>query len=196
MKRATAPEPPERKEVEAADATSPFRGNARAKVTIQEFSDFQCPFCKRVNPTLESLEKEFGADLKRVFRHMPLPFHQNARLAAEASLEAFAQKGNAGFWAYHDALFDAQETDGGLERPNLEAIAKKLRLDMPRFRAALDSKRHEGKVQSDGNVATKAGIAGTPGFVINGYFVSGAQAPSVFRRLIRRALVEPPSAAP
>jgi len=194
MKQATPPEAPERREVEPADATSPFRGNAKAKVTIQEFSDFQCPFCKRVNPTLEELEKEFGANLKRVFRHMPLPFHKDAPLAAEASLEAFAQKGNAGFWAYHDALFAAQQDDGGLERPNLEAIAKKLHLNMPRFRAALDSKRHEAKLKADGAAAAKAGISGTPGFVINGYFVAGAQAPSVFRRLIRRALAEPAAA--
>jgi protein-disulfide isomerase len=189
MKSATPPPPPETKDVPPADATSPSRGSAHAKVTIQEFSDFQCPFCKRVGPTLVALEKEFGPDLKRVFRHMPLPFHQQAPLAAEASLEAFAQKGNPGFWAYHDALFEALGGDG-LERPNLEAIAQKLGLDLPRFRAALDSRRHEAKVKSDSEVAQKAGISGTPAFAINGYFVSGAQAPAVFRRLIRRALAD------
>lgn len=190
MKTATPAPPPETKQVPPADASSPSRGNARARVTIQTFSDFQCPFCQRVNPTLQALEKEFGAELRIVFRHSPLPFHRLAPLAAEASQEAFAQKGNAGFWAYHDKLFEAQAQPDGLARENLEAIARSVGLDLARFKAALDSHRHAAKIQADLDVAAAAGISGTPGFVINGYFVGGAQPVPVFRRVIRRALAE------
>jgi protein-disulfide isomerase len=190
MKSATPPPPPETKSVPAPDASSPVRGNPRARITIQEFSDFQCPYCKRVNPTLAALEKEYGADVRVVFRHSPLPFHEHAALAAEASQEAFAQKGNAGFWAYHDKLFEAQDEPGGLERTNLEAIALAVGLDLKRFTAALDSHRHAAKVQEDMEIAEKAGIGGTPGFVINGYFVGGAQSLPAFKRVVRRALAD------
>ncbi|HET9933901.1 MAG TPA: thioredoxin domain-containing protein [Polyangiaceae bacterium] len=190
MKGATPPPPPQTKEVPAPDATTPVRGNARARVTMQVFSDFQCPFCRRVNPTLAELEREFGKDLRIAFRHEPLPFHEHAELAAEAAQEAFAQKGSAGFFAYHDRLFAAQDDAGGLERENLESIAKEVGLDLTRFRAALDSHRHADKVRADLEIASKAKISGTPGFVINGYFLSGAQPAAAFRRLIRRALGE------
>ncbi|MGC4092520.1 MAG: thioredoxin domain-containing protein [Polyangiaceae bacterium] len=196
MKTATPPPPPETKDVPAADASSPARGGEHAKVTIQIFSDFQCPFCKRVNPTLEALEKEFGGELRLVFRQHPLPFHQHAALAAEASLEAFAQKGSPGFWAYHDKLFEVQAEPGGLERKNLEVIAQSLGLDVARFREALDAHRHEAKVKADSAVAEQAGIDGTPGFAINGYFVGGAQAPAAFKRVIRRALEDAQKVAP
>ena len=121
---------------------------------------------------------------------MPLAFHQFAALAAEAAEEAFEQKGNAGFWRYHDELFEAQGEADGLARPNLEQIAQKVGLDLPRFRAALDSRKHEAKVAADADAASKAGITGTPSFVINGYFVQGAVGPVVFKRLIRRSLAE------
>jgi protein-disulfide isomerase len=180
--------PPERKEVAAPGPTSPFRGNAAAPVVIQIFSDFQCPFCKRVTPTLSEIEKEFGKQVKIVWRHLPLPFHKDAPLAAEAAEEAFAQKGNAGFWRFHDELFEAQEA--GIGREELEKIAARVGLDMPRFRAALDSHKHRAKVDADAKQANEAGIDGTPAFVINGYFLSGAQPVPTFRKLIRLALAE------
>jgi protein-disulfide isomerase len=182
----TLPEPPEQKTIPRPDATTPFRGNAAAPVVIQEFGDFQCPFTKRVTPTLAEVEATFGKKVKLVWRHMPLPFHKDAFLAAEAAQEAFAQKGNVGFWRFHDALFEAQET--GIGRDVLESIAERLGLDMRRFRGALDSHVHRKKVEADAKIAENAGISGTPGFVINGYFVSGAQPAVVFQKAIRRAL--------
>jgi protein-disulfide isomerase len=187
-KDGASPPPPERKVVAAPDATAPFRGDPAAPVVIQVFSDFQCPFCKRVNPTLAELEKTFGSKVKLVWRHLPLPFHADAPLAAEAAEEAFAQRGNAGFWRFHDALFEAQAT--GIGRDVLESIATGLGLDMARFRAALDSRRHRAKVEADARIAGDAGIDGTPAFVINGYFLSGAQPAPAFAKLIRRALDE------
>jgi protein-disulfide isomerase len=178
--------PPDRKEVPPPDSTTPFRGNPNAPVVIQIFSEFQCPFCRKVKPTLTEIEKEFGGRVKLVWRHLPLPFHKDAALAAEASQEVFAQKGSAAFWRYHDALFEAQET--GIGRDVLETLAAKQGVDMTRFTAALDSSKHKPKVDADIDIANDAGISGTPGFVINGYFVSGAQPAPAFRKVIRRAL--------
>jgi len=187
LKDAANPPAPEKKHIDLA-ARAPSRGDAKAPVVIQEFSDFQCPFCKRVEPTLQELEAELKGSIRIVWRHMPLPFHQHAQLAAEASEEALAQKGAAGFWAYHDMLYAAQGEPEGLERVNLDILADKLGLDMARFKAALDDHIHQAKVQEDIEAANKAGINGTPAFVINDYYLSGAQPSSAFRKLIKRAL--------
>ena len=182
------PPPPERKTVPAPTAAQPWRGGRFAKVVIQQFSDFQCPFCGRVEPTLAQIEQKYGNRVKIVWRHMPLPFHTNAQLAAEASAEVFKQKGNTAFWAFKDKLFENQRTPGGLERPALESYAAELGLDMAAFRSALDQRTHRAAVEADADVAANAGINGTPSFVINGYFVSGAQPASEFERVIDLAL--------
>ena len=187
-KEGKEPPPPEKKEVPAPDASSPFKGGANAKVTIQIFSEFQCPFCKKVEPTLAEIEKEFGNKVKFVWRNLPLPFHKDAPLASEAAQEAFAQKGNAGFWKYHDKLFEGQEQ--GLGRERLEAVATEVGLDMEKFKSALDTHKHKAKVDADAKIGNDAGINGTPGFVINGYFLSGAQPAPAFKKLVNRALRE------
>jgi protein-disulfide isomerase len=163
------------------------RGNAKAPIVIQVFSDYQCPFCKRVEPTLDEIEKDFKGSVRIVWRHLPLPFHENAQAAAEASEEVLAQKGAAAFWQYHDLLFEAQ-ADPGLERATLDALADRLGLDMARFKAALDGRVHQAKVDADAEAASNAGINGTPGFLINDYYLSGAQPVAAFRKLVRRAL--------
>ena len=190
VKDGKEPPPPERKQVAAPDAQSPFKGGARAKVVIQEFSEFQCPFCKRVGPTLKEIEKEYGDRVKIVWRHLPLPFHKDAQLASEAAQEVFAQKGNAAFWQFHDKLFESQATPGGLERPSLEKIAQEVGVDMAKFKAALDSNKHKARVESDAKIGNDAGINGTPAFVINGYYLSGAQPAAAFKKIINKALKE------
>src|SRR6186713_3553725 len=160
----------------------------RASVSVTEFVDFQCPFCKRVQPTLAEVEATFGSKVRLVVRHLPLPFHKDAGLAAEAAQEAFSQQGNAGFWRFHDALFEAQET--GIGRDVLEAIAERLGLDRARFQRALDSRTHRAKIEADARIAADAGIDGTPAFVINGAFLSGAQPAPAFKKLVQRALGE------
>jgi protein-disulfide isomerase len=188
MKDAKGPPPPEKKEIAAPDAQSPVKGPANAKVTIQVFSEFQCPFCKRVKPTMDEIEKEYAGKVKIVWRHMPLPFHADAPLASQAAQEAFAQKGNTAFWKFHDKLFEAQGGEEGLKRPNLEKIAGELGLNMDKFKAALDSGTHKAKVDADMKIGNDAGINGTPAFVINGYYLSGAQPAAAFKKLINRAL--------
>jgi protein-disulfide isomerase len=186
MKDAQDPPPPETKQVELR-AGAPAKGPAKAAVVIQMFSDFQCPFCKRVEPTLAQLEKDFKGSLRIVWRHLPLPFHQYAQLAAEASEEVLAQKGATAFWAYHDALFEAQGESEGLQRDNLVRLALAQGVDLARFEAALDSHVHAAKVNADAEAANKAGINGTPAFVINDYYLSGAQPSAAFAKLIHLA---------
>jgi len=189
MKDAKGPPPPEKKEIAGPDAQTPIKGNKGAKVTITIFSDFQCPFCKRVEPTLAELEKEYGDKIRFAWRHMPLPFHADAPLAGQAAQEAFAQKGNAGFWKMHDKLFEAQGTsEDAIKRPALEKIAQEIGLNMDKFKAALDSNAHKAKLDADTKIGNDAGINGTPAFIINGYYLSGAQPSAAFKKLINRAL--------
>ena len=187
---AQAAAPLEKKIIPAPTAASPSRGPGNAKVVVQYFGDFQCPFCKRVNDTLAALEAEFPGKIRLVFRHKPLPFHQDAPLAHQAAMEAFRQRGSAGFFAMYELIFAATGQPGALERPALETYAQKLGLDAARFANALDTGVHQPAIDADVQMADAAGISGTPGFVINGYFVSGAQPLHKFRKIVRRALAE------
>jgi protein-disulfide isomerase len=162
----------------AIPATGPARGPAAAKVTIVEFSDFQCPFCARVNPTLERLRAAYPDDLRIVFRHNPLPFHPNAPLAAEAAVAAEAQ---GKFWEMHDELFANQQD---LERAGLEARAAELGLDLAAFRRALDTHAGQAQVDADVALAKKVGVRGTPTFFIDGRTVMGAQPFAEFKKVI------------
>jgi protein-disulfide isomerase len=190
MKEGKAPPAPEKKDVGPAPKDSPVKGPKNARVTIQEFSDFQCPYCKRGADSLKEVEKNFGTQVKIVWRDMPLAFHNNAMPAAEAAREAYEQKGDEGFWKFHDKLWEAQSQPGGLERANLEKIAQELGLDMTKFKQALDSHKHKARIESDAQAGKKAQINGTPAFVINGYFINGAQPYSAFKKAIQRALKE------
>ena len=191
QKDAKTPPPPEKKNLPAPTKDSPSRGPATAKVTVQIVADFQCPFCKRANPTLTELDAAFPGKLRFVWRNKPLPMHANAPLAAEAAMEAFAQKGSAGFWKMHDLMFaNLGEQPDALERPSLERYAAAVGLDPVKFAASLDGHTHKAFVDSETKMADDAGITGTPGFVINGYFLSGAQPLSRFKKLVERALKE------
>ena len=154
------------------------RGLSTAKVTIVEFSDFQCPFCGRVIPTLEQLLRDYPNDVRILFRHNPLPFHNHAALAAEASVAAEMQ---GKFWEMHDKLF-ADQSD--LERPALELHAVQLGLDLTAFRAALDSHAGKPRVDADLALARQLGVRGTPSFFIDGRPVLGAQPLAAFKQIV------------
>ncbi|NRA34711.1 MAG: thioredoxin domain-containing protein [Polyangiaceae bacterium] len=185
MKRAKGPGEPDKRDVPAPGRNNASKGPANAKVVIQEFSDFQCPFCGRVNPTMARIMKEYGNKVRIVWRHHPLPFHKDAPLASEAAQEAFAQKGSKAFWAYHDKLFQNQKS---IKRPDLDKYATELGLDMGKFKVALDTHKHKAVLDADMAAAKKAGVRGTPAFTINGYFLSGAQPFEKFDKLIKYAL--------
>ncbi|MCS6898861.1 MAG: thioredoxin domain-containing protein [Polyangiaceae bacterium] len=196
MKEGKEPPPPEMKKVPAPGPDQPFKGGKDAKVVIQEFSDFQCPFCSRVEPTVKQVLETYGNKVKIVWRHKPLPFHKEAPLASEASIEAFKQKGPDAFWKYHDILFEKQKEPNALLRPALESYAEQIGLDMVKFKKALDTNVHKPLVDADSKVADDAGISGTPAFIITvnnkpeGYFISGAQPFPKFKKIIDRALKE------
>ncbi|HEX3698089.1 MAG TPA: thioredoxin domain-containing protein [Polyangia bacterium] len=174
---AAAPAAPEAKvDVKVGDA--PIKGAASAPVTVLEFSDFQCPFCGRVTPTLKQIEDQYPGKVKIAFRNLPLPFHDKAHLAAEASLAANEQ---GKFWPYHDKLFANQQA---LDRPSLEKYAEDMGLNMTKFRAALDSGKFKDKVDADAKDAAAVGATGTPTFFVNGSRLVGAQPFDQFKTLI------------
>jgi protein-disulfide isomerase len=179
----------ERKAVPPPTPANPSRGPAKAKVVVQMFADFQCPYCKKSWSTVAELEKAFPGKIRVVWRNLPLPFHKEAPLAAEAAMEAFRQKGNAGFWAMADALF-ANDAPGSLERASLDAAAGRVGLDMTKFASALDASAHKDEIDADAKLAAAASITGTPTFLINGYVVLGAQPLARFRKVVEHALAE------
>jgi len=165
--QANAPEDEKIEEVNVGAA--PTKGPSNAPITIVIFSDFECPFCARAEATIHELEEKYPGKLRFAFRHQPLPFHENARLAARASMAAGEQ---GKFWEYHDALFAHQDA---LDRASLEKYAKDLGLDVARFRAALDADKSEAAVAADIAEASRLGISGTPTFFINGRRIIGAR---------------------
>jgi protein-disulfide isomerase len=149
-------------------ATGPAKGPANAPVTIVEFSDFQCPFCSRVNPTLKQVQEKYGDKVRIVFRQFPLSFHQMAAKAAEASLCA----GDQGkFWELHDAMFADQQALGV---DQLKTKAAGLGVNAEQFNQCLDSGKHTATVQADMKAGSEAGVNGTPAMFINGRFINGA----------------------
>jgi protein-disulfide isomerase len=159
---------PMRTEVAAGDG--PSQGPADAPVTIVEFSDFQCPFCSRVIPTLERVTEEYGEKVRLVFRQFPLHrIHPDAQKAAEAS---FCADDQGKFWEMHDAMFADQ---GGLAVDKLKEKAGALELDEAAFAECLDSDKYADRVDADLQAGTAAGVSGTPALFINGRFLSGAQ---------------------
>ncbi|MFE8600437.1 thioredoxin domain-containing protein [Archangium violaceum] len=172
----TLPEPPrERKTVAATGAA---KGPENAPITIVEFSDFQCPYCSRANESVEQVLKAYPNQVRLVFRHFPLDFHQQAPKASEAALCAQDQ---GKFWEMHDKLFANQKA---LEVPALKGYAKELSLDTGKFDKCLDSGEKGSIVQADLAEGKKVGVNGTPAFFINGILLSGAQPFDEFKSVI------------
>jgi predicted DsbA family dithiol-disulfide isomerase len=161
----------------------PARGPANAPVTLVEFSDFECPFCGSLFPTLLRLERNYGDKIRIVFRQFPIAeLHPNAPKAAEASLCANEQQR---FWDLHDAMFSDQQK---LSVPDLKARASELKFDVNRFNTCLDSGKYADAVKKDISEGSKAGVSGTPGIFINGRFLSGARPYEELQQIIDEEL--------
>ncbi len=194
IKDGKGPPDPEKKDVPKSLPTNdPARGNMSAKVTIHEWSDFQCPFCGRVEPTVAQVMKDYGDRIKFVWHDLPLPMHPDAPLASQAGREAYAQKGPSAFWSMHDKMFANQQK---IKRDDLDGYAKDLNLNMDKWKTALDGSTHTSEIEADKKAGNDDGISGTPAFIVvpagasSGYYISGAQAYPKFRKLIERALSE------
>lgn len=156
------------------------KGNANAKVTLIEYSDFECPYCAKHNPSIDQALKDFPNDVRVIFRHFPLSFHPNAQKAAVAS-ECAAKQGK--FWEMHDGLFKMAETEG-LSIEGMRKLAGDLKLNTGDFNVCLDGDETLGRVESDYNGGVAAGVSGTPGTFVNGKIVEGAVPYASFKQAI------------
>ena len=136
------------------------RGDAKAEVTLFEWSDFQCPFCGRFHPTMVQLLSEYEGKVKWVYRHFPLSFHPEATPAANAS-ECAAEQGK--FWEYADKLIENQATLSAATYPKLAAD---LKLNTSKFNDCFTAKKYQAKITQQMNDGSAAGVTGTPGTII------------------------------
>jgi len=171
---------PFRVPVELAEA--PTRGNLKAAVTILEFSDFQCPYCQRVRPTITRLREVYSDRVRFAFRHYPLDFHPQAEKAGEAAACAGEQ---GKFWEMHDRLW---ANPGKLQVDDLKAHAQALGLDAKSFDACLDSGRFAALLDRDLKAGQAYGVSGTPAFFVNGRPLVGAQPFEAFQQVIEDEL--------
>lgn len=165
-------------------ADGPAKGPKTAKVTIVEFSDFQCPYCSRGKKVMEEVVAKYGDKVRLVFRDFPLDFHDKAQKAAEAGQCANDQ---GKFWAMHDWMFDNQQS---LDIPALKGAAKTMGMDSTAFDSCLDSGKHAALIKKNTKDGQEAGVRGTPAFFVNGVFLSGALPFEKFKTEIDRALAE------
>lgn len=164
---------------------SPAYGDANAKVTIVEFSDFQCPFCTRAAETVNQLKKQYKKNQVRiVFKHYPLPMHPRAKPASEASMCVHEQNADK-FWTYHDILF---KNASKLEDADLKKYAKDVGVDEKKFAECYDSKKYAQHVEKDMEYGNSKGVRSTPSFYINGIPLQGAQPIEKFKEIIDEEL--------
>jgi protein-disulfide isomerase len=174
-------EPPR---LDVALGDSPADGPQNALVTFIEFADYQCPYCRTVEPNLERVREEFKGKLRSSFRDFPLPMHPYAEKAAEAARCAGSQ---GKFWPFHDRLFAVDPKDG-LAVPQLKVLARDAKLDGPSFDKCLDSGEEAAAVQKDLQAGKDLGLSGTPSFIINGYYMSGALSYDMLHEFIQQQL--------
>lgn len=173
-----------------------IRGNKNAKVTLVEYADFECPFCKRFHPTMLQVMKEYGDKINWVYRHFPLSFHANAQKEAEAAECAGKLGGNDAFWKYTDAIYDKTTSNGtGITLDQLAPIAKEIGLDSTKFQTCVDSGEFAKKVKDEETTGVAEGVKGTPGTIIidakgNTQLVPGALPFEQIKPLIDAALTQ------
>ncbi len=183
---AQQPEPQQPSVVNVNTQGKPVRGNANAKVTLVEYSDFECPFCKRFHDdAMKNVLKDYveTGKVKVVYKHFPLPFHPNAQKAAEAA-ECANDQGK--FWEMHDKLFAMQEI--AIDVASLKKYARELGLNPEKFDKCLDNSEKASAVQKDLDEGQLDGVSGTPTSFINGKAIVGAQPYAAIKAAIEAAL--------
>jgi len=172
--------------VKAVDAkTDHIRGSANGKVTLIEYSDFECPYCARHETTMQQVLKDYPNDVRLVYRNFPLlSLHENAEKAAEAA-ECAGVQGK--YWEMHDAIF-AANTAGTMSVDQWKKVAGDLKLDTAKFDKCLDGGEMASRVSQDESEGMSAGVQGTPATFINGKLVEGAVPYASIKTLIDAAL--------
>ncbi|MBI2642665.1 MAG: DsbA family protein [Candidatus Wildermuthbacteria bacterium] len=162
-----------------------IRGNPNAEITLVEFSDLECPFCKAFHPTAQQALDEYGDKIRWVYKHFPLDnIHPKADKEAEAAECAGELGGNDKFWEYVDRVFEATPSNNGLDPVLLPQMAQDLGLDRTKFEACLNSGKYASRVEADYQQGLKAGVTGTPGSFLNGVPVRGAVPYAVLKATI------------
>ncbi len=182
-----------RQQLSEAIAGRPVRGNPEARVTIVEFSDFQCPYCARGAQTIEQILEKYGTDVRFVFKHFPLDFHPWAKPASIAA-HCAGQQNHGAFWTLHDRYFEHQKeiTPDNVLAKSKEYLAGSG-IDMAAWSTCAEDQGSDAykaaAAQVDGDMAfgQQLGVSGTPGFFVNGRFVNGAQPMAAFEPLIAEA---------
>jgi protein-disulfide isomerase len=163
------------------------RENPNAPLTIVAFSDYQCPYCHQVEPTIAAVLAKYGDKVRFAYRDFPLrSIHDHAEIAAEASRCALEQ---GKFWDYHDQLFKS----ANLDKEALIGYARDAKLDAKQFESCLTSDKYKAEIDKDIEEGRKAGVSGTPAFFINGISTSGAQQQDSFTRIIDDELSRKPA---
>jgi len=171
-----------------------IRGNNNAKLTLVEYSDLECPFCKRFHPTMQDLMKTYGDKIRWVYRHFPLSFHANAQKEAEATECVGELGGNDAFWNYVDKMFEKTTSNGtGFALDQLGPLAAEVGVNQSAFQSCLDNGKYTKHVKDDIADGTTGGVSGTPStFLIdtNGksQIIVGAQPIESFKTAIDAAL--------
>ena len=169
------------------------RGPANAKLTLIEYSDFECPFCKQFAPTTSQILSAYPKDVRLVYRHFPLSFHANAQKEAEASECVAELGGNDAFWKFHDKIFERTTSNGtGFALTALPTLAKEIGVDEGKFKTCLDSGKYAQLVTNEEDTGAAAGVNGTPGTFIIGskgtQLIPGALPFSQIKQMIDSAL--------
>src|SRR5690554_863239 len=175
---------PRRPTFDVSVGNAPTFGPKTAKVTIIEFSDFQCPFCAKGADILTELKKKYGNKIQVAFKNYPLPFHNHAEIAAVAGLCANEQSTNH-FWKMHDEMFRNQDS---LSNEGLKKLAKNAGLKMEAFEKCLSENKYLDQVRADMEEGKKINVKSTPTFFVNGQLIAGAQPVEVFSQIIDEEL--------
>lgn len=188
---AVKPSPVSQSQVQGVVAEDHILGNKNAPISLIEYSDFECPFCKKFHPTAEQVVSLYGDKVNLIYRQFPLSIHANAEKEAEASECANALGGNDKFWEYTDKIFERTRSNGtGFALDALVPLAKEIGLDEKKFKDCLDQDTFATHIQQDIASGTAAGVTGTPGNILlnnatkEQKALPGAQPLAVFKQAI------------
>jgi len=168
--------------IPAVSSADYIKGDKNAKLTLIEYSDFQCPYCSKHVPTIEKILQDYKGKVRVVFRHFPLSFHANAQKAAEAA-ECAGEQGK--FWEMHDKMFADQSA---LSIDNLKSDARTLGLNTSKFNDCLDSGKYTDKVKKQMAEGSAGGVTGTPATFVGDQLVKGAVPYETFKAVVESKL--------